>query len=98
MTKTIEEIKKKVTPILKQEGVKRSALFGSVVYGEDTAESDVDILVEVPRGTGMFRFVALERRLGEALGRKVDLVSYKALHPLLKERIMNERVPLYGER
>ncbi|PIR57465.1 MAG: hypothetical protein COU72_00770, partial [Parcubacteria group bacterium CG10_big_fil_rev_8_21_14_0_10_41_35] len=48
MTKTIEEIKEKAMPILKKEGVKRSAIFGSVVRGEDKKGSDVDILVEPP--------------------------------------------------
>ena len=98
MTKTIEAIKTKAVPILKEAGVTRSAVFGSFVRGENTADSDVDLLVEVPRGMGMFKFVALERRLGEALGRKVDLISYKALHPLLKDRILNEQVSIYEQR
>ena len=98
MTKTMEIIKEKAVPILKEAGVTRSALFGSIVRGEETKDSDVDVLVEVPRGMGIFKFIALERRLGEALGRKVDLVSYKALHPLLKDRILEEQIPIYEER
>lgn len=97
MTKTIEEIKEKVTPILKEGGVIRSALFGSVVRGEDTEGSDVDILIEAPEDMGMFEFVALERRLSEAINKKVDLVTYRSLHPLIKDNILNERIPLYGQ-
>ena len=98
MTKTIEEIKEKITPILKEEGITRSALFGSVVRGEDTDESDVDILIEAPEGMGLFKFVALERRLGEAVGKKVDLVTYRSLHRLLKDRILAEQVSVYEQR
>ncbi len=44
---TIEEIKGKVTPILERYGVKKAAIFGSVVRGESKTSSDVDILVEI---------------------------------------------------
>lgn len=43
----IAEIKNKILPILKQAGVKRSSLFGSYVRGEETIESDIDILILV---------------------------------------------------
>jgi uncharacterized protein len=95
MTKEIEEIKEKVTPILKEEGVLRSAIFGSVVRGEDTKDSDVDILIQPPEGMTLFGLVALERKLGEAVGKKVDLVTYRSLHHLLRDRIMAEQVPIY---
>lgn len=98
MTKTIEEIKEKITPILKQEGVKRSALFGSVVRGEETKDSDIDILIQPPDGMSLFGLVALERKLGEAVGKKVDLVTYRSLHRLLRDRILEEQVPIYEQR
>lgn len=97
MTKTMEAIKKKAVPILKEAGVTRSALFGSVVRGEETKDSDVDILIEAPEDMGMFEFVALERRLSETIKKKVDLVTYRSLHPLIKDNILNERIPLYGQ-
>ena len=94
MTKTMEMIKEKAVPILKEAGVTRSALFGSVVRGEETKDSDVDILILPPDGMSLFGFVALERKLGEAVGKKVDLVSYRAIHPVLKDQILSEQVPL----
>lgn len=93
-TADVNEIKRKITPILKEEGVTRAALFGSVVRGEDTKESDIDVLVDVPRGTGLFEFIDLQHKLQEALGKKVDLVTFKSIHPLLKESILNEQVPI----
>lgn len=57
------------------------------------ARSDVDLLVELATPIGQFRFVGLKLELEEALGRKVDLVSYDALKPALRARILGEQVP-----
>ena len=95
MTKTqvrIEQIKKKVIPILKQAGVKRSSIFGSYVRGDQTKGSDIDILVNFPRGKSLFDFIDLELKLEEALGRKVDLGEYSTIKPRLKPYILNDQV------
>ena len=94
MKASLEEIRKKAVPVLREAGVTRSSIFGSYVRGEEKEDSDVDMLVEVPRGTGLFAFVRLQHKLEGALGRKVDLVTYKALHPLLRDRILKEHVPI----
>lgn len=90
----IEEIKKKAVPILKQAGVTRSAVFGSYIRGDARDNSDIDMLVEVPRGTGLFAFVGLQSKLEDVLNKKVDLVTYKSIHPLLRDRILREQVPI----
>jgi hypothetical protein len=69
----------------------RMALFGSVVRGEAGEDSDVDILVEVDPSIGL-GFVTLAERLEEMLGRKVDLVSRRAVKPLLWQEIEPELV------
>ncbi len=51
---TIEEIKSKVLPILKQAGVLKSSIFGSVARGEANENSSVDFLIEAPTGIGLF--------------------------------------------
>ncbi len=92
MKTSLDEIKDKATPVLKKAGVTRSSLFGSYVRGEERAGSDIDMLVEIPRGTGLFAFIGLQHKLQEALGRKVDLVTYRSIHPLLRDRILKEQV------
>lgn len=94
MKTNLEEIKKKVVPILKEAGVTRSSIFGSYVRGEEKEDSDIDMLVEVPKGTGLFAFVGLQRKLAETLGKKVDLVTYKSIHPLLRNRILSEQISI----
>ena len=77
---------------LKENGVESLALFGSVSREEETAESDIDILVEFSRPVGMLAFLRLQHRLTEILGRRVDLATPKALRAAWRERILNEAV------
>jgi len=92
MKTDLEEIKKRALPILKEAGVTRSSVFGSYARGENKKKSDIDLLIDFPRGKGLFEYVGLQDKLTEALGRKVDLVTYDAIHPLLKDRILAEQI------
>jgi len=94
MKPTLGQIKSKVLPILKEQGVTRAALFGSYVRGEEGDDSDIDILVDLPRGKSLLDLVRLQRKLQESLGKKVDLVTYRSLHPLLKDNIQKEQLPI----
>jgi len=71
-------------------GVERIGLFGSVVRGEQRADSDIDLLVEFVEPVGLFKFIELENRLSELLHAKVDLVTPNALKPAIGERILAE--------
>ena len=77
---------------LEKLGVKSLSLFGSVARGEDHPGSDVDILVEF-RGRATFdRYMDTKFYLEELLDRKVDLVTPKAIKPLMKPYIMRDLV------
>ena len=90
----VEEIKKKILPILKQYGVAKAGIFGSVVRGEETKGSDIDILVEIKRRMSLLDFAGLKLELEEALGRKVDLGEYSVIKPIIKEEILSEEVAI----
>jgi predicted nucleotidyltransferase len=96
-----EEIKAKVMPVLLPYGVEEIALFGSAVRGDDTPESDIDVLVqfeEPPRQIlSLLTWVRLERELMKRCGRKVDLVSARGLSPHLRPYIEAEKVVLYDK-
>ena len=76
MSKDIIEIKKKITPILKSHDVKKAAVFGSVVRGEQNKKSDIDILIEFKKDNdkSLLDFVGLKLDLEEALKRKDKLM------------------------
>lgn len=94
MENYINKIKQKILPILQDYGVKKAALFGSCVRKEMKEDSDIDILVEIKTDISLLGFVGLKQRIEEVLGRKVDLVEYDTIKPLLKERILKEQVVL----
>jgi predicted nucleotidyltransferase len=72
--------------------VRSLAVFGSVVRGEATAGSDIDIIVEFDETPGFFGFAALQDRLRMELGCDVDLFTRAGLHPALRDRILAEAV------
>ncbi len=91
-----EEVKLKITPILRQYNVITASVFGSVARGEAGAESDVDLLVKIgPIPFGIWGFVALKQDLEKALQKKVDVISEGALNPKLKNKIKNDLTPIY---
>ncbi|MCH8024419.1 MAG: nucleotidyltransferase family protein [Candidatus Marinimicrobia bacterium] len=92
---TINEIKRKVLPILRKYDLKKAGIFGSIARGELREDSDVDILVEIERDDlSLLDFVGIKLELEAALGRKVDLVEYDTIKPLLRERILAEEIPI----
>jgi predicted nucleotidyltransferase len=95
-TRTIEEIKEKVLPILRRHDVLQAAVFGSVARGEATEKSDLDLLVSLPDDKSLLDLVRLELDLEEALGRKVDVLTYAALHRRIRERMLREQVAILG--
>src|SRR3989338_6932322 len=88
----IDRIKKQIMPILRQHNVKRAGLFGSYVKGRNKKNSDIDILVQLGKNNSLLDFAGLKIELEEILGRKVDLVEYNTIKPLIKDRILNEQV------
>jgi uncharacterized protein len=94
MNTELKEIRKKIIPMLKEAGVIRSSLFGSVVRGELKKESDIDILVECKKTKGLFHLVKLKHKLEEELERTVDITTYSSLCPYIKKYVKKEEVQI----
>ena len=84
--------------LCRQNDVSMIGVFGSMARGDAKKESDIDLVVRFSKRKSLLAVVRLERELGEALGRKVDLLTEGALSPYLRERILNEMRVVYGER
>ncbi|MQA91061.1 MAG: hypothetical protein GEU90_12610 [Gemmatimonas sp.] len=70
-------------------------LFGSVARGEDTPESDIDLLVEFHRRKSLLDLVRIEREFSEGLGREVDLLTPASVSPYLRDHIYAESRLVY---
>ena len=91
MNKELKEIRNEIIPVLQRYGVKRAAIFGCFVRGEEKEGSDIDILVEFEGDKSLLDLAGLKIELEEVLGKKVDVLTYNSLHPLLRERILQEQ-------
>jgi uncharacterized protein len=95
MDKTVlEKIINDILPILKKADVTKAALFGSYVRGDNTPSSDIDILVDLPRGKSLFDLAGLQINLEEKLQKRVDVVTYRSICPHLKNSILNNLYPI----
>ncbi len=82
----LETLRASKEALLQKYPIRRMVLFGSWARGEQGAQSDVDILVDVDPAIGL-GFVSLADELEGLLGRKVDLVSRRAIRQPLWDRI-----------
>ncbi|MEO1388081.1 MAG: nucleotidyltransferase family protein [Cyanobacteria bacterium J06634_6] len=73
-------------------------IFGSYVRGEQTPESDVDILVEFDPSFrfGLFTYCHIENYISDHLGKKVDLVMKESLKPYIGKQILKEVIYLWS--
>ena len=109
MIYSIEEIRRRVTPVAQKYKLPAVYLFGSYARGEAAENSDVDILIDRAgssiHGRGLFGMAAVYNDLREALGKELDLVTVAALEQdvgsrssrRFSETIRKERIALYEQ-
>jgi predicted nucleotidyltransferase len=94
----LDELHRERTAILaagRQYGARRIRVFGSVARKEEQPDSDIDLLVDLPRGYDMFKQrIPLAARLAQITGRRLDLIPEHEVNPHLREAIMREAIDL----
>ncbi len=91
----LEKIKEISIPVLKNRGIKRASIFGSIARGDATKISDVDFLIDFKKERPtLFDVGGLKGDLERALNRSVDLVLFRSIDPRLKKRILKEKVDI----
>jgi len=75
-------------------GIRNIRVFGSLARGEARVDSDVDLLVDYVPGQKGFAFFRFCREAEALLGRRVDVATERSLHPLIRDRVRQEAVPL----
>ena len=90
----LKKRRKEILAIAARHGARNVRVFGSAARGKVGPDSDFDLLVELDEGRSLLDHVALIQDLEDLLGRKVDVVTDGALHWYIRERVLQEAVPL----
>jgi uncharacterized protein len=90
----LRQRRKQVLATAEKFGASNVRVFGSVARGEDTTESDVDILVDLSPRSSLVTLGRLERELNEVLGVPVDVVPADGLRPAVRAEAEREAIPL----
>jgi predicted nucleotidyltransferase len=75
-------------------GARNVRVFGSVLHGQDTDGSDLDLLVDVPKGTTLLDMARLQTALEKELGISVDVLTAGDLPPRFRNQVLHEARPL----
>jgi len=94
MEDLLTRLKRMKPEMLARYKAKEIGLFGSFVRGEQSEDSDIDVLVEFEEGADLFDLTGLAMFLEETLRRKVDVVPKNALRSELRESVLHEVVTL----
>ena len=94
--------REKIAAFCRRNGIKRLALFGSVLRDDFTSESDVDVLVEFePDRTPGLKFITMQDELSEIYGRRVDLHTFRGVESnpnwLLRKEILDSAEAVYEQ-
>jgi len=90
----IDQLRQLLPSVQQRYCVASLGVFGSYVRRQQHEDSDVDVLVTFTDTPSLFKLIALEYELSDALGKKVDLVMRDALKPAIGRRILAEVVPI----
>lgn len=91
----LQKTKTQIVPIVKKYNISKAALFGSIVTGKMTNESDIDLLVDMPKNSSLLDLMRVKVDLEEQLGRRVDLVQYKAIKLRFKNEILSNQISVF---
>lgn len=91
-----QKLYSEIVEFLKSKGATKVAVFGSYVRNEETPESDIDVIVELPDDMSLLKFVRIERELSERVGVKVDLLTEEYISPYIIDNIRQNMKVLYA--
>ena len=90
----IEQHRSEILALAEKRGITDVRVFGSMARGDANEASDVDLLVTLPAGKSGLALGGLLMDVQDLLGRRVDVLTEPALHPLLRTRVLMESIPL----
>ena len=85
-----QDINNKIVSYLKKYDPLKIGIFGSYARGEETEQSDIDILVEFKKQITLFDLGEIKYDLTELLNRQVDIVTERAINKRIKEHVYKD--------
>lgn len=92
--KLLHDKRDEISAIASKHGAYNIRVFGSVAHGEAGPDSDIDFLIDVGETTSSWFPAGLILDLEEILGRRVEVVTARALNPYIRDHVLREAVPL----
>ena len=86
--------RRQILQIAEKHGTSNVRLFGSLARGEGDDASDIDLLVTFEEGRSLLDHAALILELQDLLGCQVDVVSDQGIKPRIRQRVLDEAIPL----
>jgi uncharacterized protein len=94
----IAKNQEKLNQLAQENDISYLALFGSYSRGEQTKESDLDLLVSFEKAPGLLKFVDIESQFSTVLGVKVDLITKRGLNKYVKPYIQDDIKVIYAKK
>jgi len=94
LLREVERHREDILRVAERHGAGNVRIFGSVARGDDTPDSDVDLLVDVTGETTPWFPGSLVADLEQVLKRRVQVVIHRSLSPLIRDAVLREAVPL----
>lgn len=91
---TLKAKREEILGIAARHGARNIRVFGSVARGDARPDSDVDFLVDLEPGRSLLDLGGFLMDLQDLLGRNVDVVTEKGLRERLRDRVLQEAIPL----
>ena len=93
-SEALRDHREKLREIVARHEALRPRVFGSAIRGEDTDDSDLDLLVDPTPRTTLMTLAAIQLEIERLLGVRVDVLTPKSLPQRFRERVLHEEVPI----
>jgi len=90
----LQQLRAYLPEIKDQYQIKDIRVFGSYARGEQTPDSDLDLLIDLKQEISLLDRIALKQELEDLLGVTVDIAKPENLHEIIREQVLEEAIPL----
>ena len=94
----ITKVKEAVESDPNKDYIQSISLFGSFLHGDEGKDSDIDLLFEMRKTMSLFRIFAVQHRLEQKLGHKVDLIEKESLDKYIKDEVLADAKKIYERK